>query len=73
MQFSNFIPEPFNKNYNSNAKSASIMAAYSCEINDIYESQDMEARAKIYGEYYEYYLNKEITEEELEIAREVIA
>lgn len=72
MQFSNFIPVPFNENYNSNAKSASIMAAYSCEKNGVYESVDIETRAKIYCEYYEYYLDKEITYEELEIAREII-
>lgn len=72
MQFSNFTEEPFNEHYDSNAKSASIMAAYFCEKNEVYELEDMTERALMYGAAYEYYLTKEITDEELEIAREFI-
>lgn len=72
MQFSNFTPKPFNENYDSNAKSASIMAAYHCEKSGAYSLEDITERARIYGAAYEYYLGREITDEELEEAREFI-
>ena len=72
MQFTDYIPEPFNENYNSNAKSASIIAAYHCEKIGVYESENMAERALLYGAAYEFYLDKEITDEELDVAREFI-